>query len=504
MKWIEPHTGRIALIGFVFLVMGGTALSEQEFVFELEPEEEEEQSRWERLTEREDEIQTEDPLVVAILNRPLILNGQYEVVFNYIDRIPVGTETNEYGQLLFEQEIETEAFYGIMPTLSLFIQLRFAMEEDLLSETPDDVSDTFVERGEMWLNWTEVLGSRVSLEGGRLDFEDDRLWWWDEDLDAVRLIYETDQLEIALAGAEEVAPARTDRSYIDPEHEDVTRWIAEVSLDWSEHHALQFFALYQDDRSGTEAPGTVIASDREDESDAELTWLGIRAAGAFEFEGGTLLGYWIDAGRVKGRETLLETEEVPPVVNGFSKYVEVDEVIRHDVRGWAVDTGLTLALPTAGEPRFTVGWARGSGDNKPDNGSDTAFRQTGINGNECAFGGVERFQIYGEILDPELSNLTVVTAGIGFSLMEASSIDVVLHDYRLVEPADELRDSRLDAELNEVDRDLGTGIDLILGLEEWDAVQFRITASAFQTGMAFGVDQDTWIYGSLFEMRFAF
>lgn len=488
----------ICLTGLFLFGIPPGVMSEQEFAFILQPEEEEEQSPWERLTEREDEIQTEDPLVIAFLNRPLVLSGQYEAVVDYIDRLPVGTGSNSYGRLLFEQELEAEAFYAVTPAISAFFQLRFAMEEDLLSETPEDVSDRFIERGEMWVNWAGIAGSPVSLEVGRLDFEDDRLWWWDEDLDAARLIYEADLFEIALAVAEELAPARSDRSYIDPEHENLTRWIAEISLDWNDHHALQLFVLHQNDRSGTEAPGAVIASDREDESDAELTWLGVRAAGAFVFEGGTLLGYWADAGRVLGRETLLETEDVPP------KYVEVDEVVRKDVSGWGVDTGLTLALPTAGEPRFTLGWAWGSGDRRTDSGTDSAYRQTGIHGNECAFGGVERFQIYGEILDPELSNISIVTAGLGFSLMESSSIDLVLHDYRLVQPAGELRDSRLDAELNESDLDLGSGVDLILGLEEWDAVQFRITASAFHTGKAFGVDRDQWIYSTLFEFRFAF
>uniref|UniRef100_UPI00356597AE hypothetical protein n=1 Tax=Pontiella sp. TaxID=2837462 RepID=UPI00356597AE len=143
----------ICLTGLFLFGIPPGVMSEQEFAFILQPEEEEEQSPWERLTEREDEIQTEDPLVIAFLNRPLVLSGQYEAVVDYIDRLPVGTGSNSYGRLLFEQELEAEAFYAVTPAISAFFQLRFAMEEDLLSETPEDVSDRFIERGEMWVNW---------------------------------------------------------------------------------------------------------------------------------------------------------------------------------------------------------------------------------------------------------------------------------------------------------------------------------------------------------------
>ena len=89
------------------------------------------------------------------------------------------------------------------------------MPEDLLSDTVDEISDLFVERGEMWLYSENIAGSHVNLDLGRLDFEDERRWWWDEDLDAVRVAYETETLEVVLAVARELGPSRSDQ----------TRWI---------------------------------------------------------------------------------------------------------------------------------------------------------------------------------------------------------------------------------------------------------------------------------------
>ena len=272
---------------------------------------EEVQALRERLTEREDETRVEEPLIVDFLGRPLALTGQYDVALEHYDRLALGDPAKRRGQLLLDQELELEAFYTFSKSLSFFAQLRLGLEEDLDSETPEGASGFFAERGEMWLFLKNVVGSRFSLDLGRLNFEDDRRWWWDEELDAVRLIYEAGGFEIAVAAAHEIAPARSDRSFIEPEHDGVFRAIAELSWDWRPDHAVQFFALFQNDRSATEIPRAIIRRARNDESEAELAWMGFRAAGACDFGGRGALGYWLDAGGVIGNERRAVAEELP-------------------------------------------------------------------------------------------------------------------------------------------------------------------------------------------------
>lgn len=179
------------------------------------------------------------------------------------------------------------------------------------------------------------------------------------------------------------------------------------------------------------------------------------------------------------------------------------ERTRRSVRGWAVDAGATWVLPWALEPRLTVAFAQGSGDGDPGRGADESFRQTGVEGNEVAFGGVERFARYGEILEPELSNLRVATLGLGIPLLRRSSLDLVLHDYRLVERADSLRDARLDLELAG-SRHVGSGADLVLALEEWDRFQMTAIASAFRAGETVAERRERWTYGGFLSLRLAF
>ncbi len=470
--------------GLVLLLLVATAATGEE-VQELR----------ERLTEREDENRVREPFTVEVFGRPLSLNGQYEVALEYFDRLTLGDVTNRYGRVLLGQELEGEAFYSFGPALSLFAQVRLVLEKDLDSDTPQGVSDLFVERGELWLYAGQVAGLPLSFEVGRLDFEDDRLWWWDEDLDAVRVTYENaaETFELALAAARELFSARSDRSFVEPKHEKLFRLIAEASWDWHPNHAIQFFALVHEDHSPTEQPGDIIPPDREDDSDAELIWVGIRVAGAADFDKRGVLGYWLDVGAVQGDERVVETEDN-----------EVQDVTSQDVRGWALDAGFTWLLPVTADPRITVGYAIGSGDSNPDDGTDRAFRQTGLHANEPGFGGVQRFNGYGRLLEPELSNLAIFTASIGCSLFTWSSVDLVFHDYRLVERAGSLRDSRLEAELTGEHRELGQGVDLVLAFEEWERVEIEISGSVFRAGQAFGDDRGEWIFGSFVAVRVAF
>jgi alginate production protein len=415
------------------------------------------------------------------------LGGEYELELNFVQQRVVDRSVEPTHRLLLEHGIELEAFYSLGEPLSIFAQLKLEQDKDLLENSADDVSDYFVEREEMWLFSENILGSHVSIDVGRLNFEDDRRWWWDENLDAVRIAYERETFEITLALAQELASDRTDLSYVDSEHENVLRVIGEASWDFAANHSLQLFFLRQDDHSGRERVGEEVSEKRGDDSDARLTWIGARGIGIFELGAPGLLGYWLDAARVGGSERLAELSDPS------DGRVTVEEVARHGVNGWGVDVGGSWLLPVAYEPRLFAGYAYGSRE----------FRQTGIEVNEAGFGGVERFDHYGFLLEPDLSNLGIVTAGVGVSLLRSSSLDLVYHHYRQVQAADSLNGSRLDFELTGESRDVGQEIDLVLALEEWEQLEFEFAASALRAGDAFA-DAGSWCYGGLFTVRFAF
>jgi hypothetical protein len=461
-------------------------------------EEKEDEGLRQHLTEREDKRRPLEPWSFDVCGRPLTIGGEYEIEVDSIRRRVYDPEPGTPNRVFLEQGLELEVFYSFGPELSLFAQARPTMEEDLLPDTFEEVSDYYVERGEMWLYSENIAGTHLNFDIGHLDFEDDRRWWWDDELDALRIAWELESVEIAFAAARELLPDRSDRDYVDPEQDGVLRLIGEAAWDWHDDHSLQAFLLHQEDQSDVDQPGEMVRTSREDDTDAWLTWLGARATGVVDLGAPGLLGYWLDTALVRGEQRVAELGEPS---NGRS---QVEELVRRDVSGWAIDLGLSVMLGLALEPRLYAGYAHGSGDESPDSATDRSFRQTGIQDNEAGYGGVERFSHYGFLFDPELSNLGVWTLGAGLSLFDSSSLDFVYHRYRQVELADSLPDSRLEATLTGENHAIGQEIDLVLAIEEWERLELFFVASGFRADRAFGEHDGEWSYGGVAALRYAF
>jgi hypothetical protein len=462
-------------------------------------EEEVEEGLRQRLTEREDKRRPPVPWSTVVFGRRLAVGGEYELEVG-LEQPGVGDEPGDQNDRLWMAHgLEVEAFYRVARKLSAFVQAEWIWEEDLLSRSAEQLSGAFVERGEMWLYWEDLADLGLHLDVGRLDFEDERRWWWDDEIDGVRLELERDEWDVSVAFVRELFSRRSDQTWVEPEHERVARVIVEAGWEVAEDHQLEAFALLQRDHSHTEHPGERVREEREDEFDADLLWLGARAMGVTHVGPAGHLGYWLDAGWVDGDERVVGFEDVA----GGEELV-AESVERFDVRGWALDVGVNWMPPLRVEPRLFVGYAIGSGDDSPGSGRDRSYRQTQLQANEAGFGGVERFGHYGLLLEPELSNLGVLTVGAGIALGRSSSLDLVWHHHRLVELADELRDARYDAELTGRSRDVGQEIDLVLALEEWERFECELTLAGFRAGHAFGAERGDWSFGAFAAVRWAF
>lgn len=480
------------LVGMLLLANAAVAVGQES--------EAETQSLRERLTEREDENRVEEPWSFDVAGRPLVISGEIEFEQEAIEHLEVGDAGQHQGQWLLEPGVEAELFYSFGAPLSVFVQLRLAGAYELRDQAGRSRSDTVLERGEMWLASERIAGSGWSVEVGSLDFEDDRLWWWDEDLDAVRVAWEREALEVSVALAQELLPRRSDRGYIEPEHDEVARVIVEASWDWADEHALELFALRHDDHSSPAIVGERVRPGREDESDSELLFLGLRASGALASARAGSFAYWLDLAQVHGDEQLAEIE-FDTDTGGEAVVVETES---QRVRGTAFELGATWMIPLQGQPRLTLSLARGSGDHDDEDGIDRSFRQTGVHANEIGFGGVQRFHHYGLVLDPELSNLDARGLGFGVSILRASSLDLLWNRYRLRHPSDELRDAGIDLVLDETGRDLGQALDLVIAIEEWERFELELDLAAFKPGRSVLAEDRSWVWGGLLGLRLAF
>jgi alginate production protein len=330
------------------------------------------------------------------------------------------------------------------------------------------------------------------LQIGRQNFEEPRQWWWDDDLDAVALRYRGSSLSWEWAVARQVAQLDFLRSRIEPEEEGVWRVLSRASWRYQPGHQFDLFFLHHRDLSSTPGVGASIRASREDESDAQLSWGGLRASGKEPVGGFGLLSYWADLGLVAGRELFLEVDDAP------HQRKIVSQRQRHKIFGRAVDVGARWATEFAGRPIFTLSYAVGSGDRRLNRGADHGFRQTGLQSND------EEFRTYGELLRPELANLRIPTVAIAFPFMVKSQIEIAYRNFRQLYAAPFLRDARIDAKPTGKRKNIGNEWMLSALIKEWKNFEIEIVGAAFRAGSAYGTASGTMAYSFFTKLSYEF
>lgn len=452
------------------------------------------------ITRRNDERRPEDQLALVVLDRPLVIGGELSSTVRgrrdfRIDPLRDDDEVN------LDNWLDVELFYPIERWLFVFLEGKFGYEADVFAEDGVRDRETKIQRGQSWIQAHDLAESGLSLRLGRQNFQDAREWWWDADLDAVRGIYEVGNFEFQLAVARELAPIQTNRGFIEPALDDTTFVLGQATWYYARRNQLDLFVAHRHDRSDRPQVGDQLREDREDRFDGTLSWLGIRASGRIRPEtGGRKLGrldYWADLALVQGQETQFRFGSV----RNQPDRSEVRERETRDVLGWGADLGVTWS-PHVRWPRLTLAYAYGSGGDEGSRSTDGAFRQTGLQDNNDKFRGANSFKFYGEILRPELSNLHILTVGLGLPILDNSSIELVYHRYRQDAAAASLRETRLKASPTGEDRDIGHAVDLVIGLEEWRQWEVELIGSWFRAGDAFGDKSGRDAQQILFEIQY--
>lgn len=402
----------------------------------------------------------------------LQFEGEFEFKIDWLKNIALAERPQDDVQLS-EQELQFGLSYQRERFLA-FGEIKLVGDQAVFADDTPNMSETALERGEMWLLFKQVFDSNFSVQIGRQNFMEPRLWWWDQDLDAARFYYTRAPWRLYVGVAEELWPVSTNQDFIDPKEQNVKRLLAFANWISSEKLALDGFFLTQRDESDTPAVDSVIENVQIDEADANLTWAGLRATGAFSLSRGGKLRYRVDTGVVTGNETLVVLEDATP---GSSS---VTGTQKRNVRGWALDLGATWTLPLRGNPTLELIYAYGSGDDNPNDGTDSAFRQTGLQDQD------EEFRDYGVVLRPELSNLRIATLALGLPVYSGTRLTLGYHYFRQVDAAPFLRDTGIDVQPTGASKDIGNEFSLVVQLRKWEDLQMDIIAGSFKAGSAFG------------------
>ncbi|MCA9502305.1 MAG: alginate export family protein [Spirochaetaceae bacterium] len=489
-------------------------------------------TRRDSLIAREDRKRLARPIALPVFGRELRLSGRltldHEAQIERLLRfdLELAERADDYArgrrpvddELDTDQRLELDLFYPFTDDIAIYLAAQAEWRHLVHSDYAQEQSRWTVSRREAWLYWGGLFDTPLAVQVGAQRYSDEREWWWDRDLDSVRLRWDAKRLHVSIGVGEQLLPRDLGRDRIDPEEEEVLRILGEAWWEYWPDHSIALRGLHQDDQSDDyhrlgalcvrppPFPSPFYTSgcidrSREDESDAELTWLGGELAGRVKPGALGLVRYWLDGAVVFGRESFYDFAG-PDRARGTGRSVLLRN--HHEVFGYGLDVGAYWELPLPLRPTLIAGWAFGSGRLGDFQERQRGFRQTGLQDDTDKFGGVATFNYYGELLDPELANLEVWTAGLGFRFLRASSLDLVYHRYAQDELAAYLRDANLRRRPYGRDRDLGDELDVVLGIEEWERFEIKAVFAVFWPGQAFGRGEDRESYlGSLrFRMNF--
>jgi hypothetical protein len=370
--------------------------------------------------------------------------------------------------------------------------------------------NNFLEWRQSYLQFNNLGDQPFSVTAGRQRVRESYGDWWNQDFDAVRLSYDTTLFRGFVLAGQNLFSYNTSEEFRH-DNKDIFRTIAEGS--W-QYHYQQFFEtrlMYQDDHSGIGDIGDVEAANDPNNTDGQLAWAGVRAAGKAPsfIDSADKIIYRADLMGVAGHEDFDTTAPA-----GSSSLV-VTGTDGRDVLGWAFDGAVDIPLALAAKPMIHLGYAYGSGDDDSGDGTDNAFRQSGLEGNFSHLGVLSKnVSNYGTVLRPELSNIHILSAGVTMPLFTASDGGIVYRYYRLAEPTTGLSSSGVNNTLNGRDRDLGHGLDLLFNTDLYQNtnqrngriqdVYLRSSLGAFRAGSAYGSNEGEVAGRGLVELGFNF
>lgn len=344
-----------------------------------------------------------------------------------------------------EDDIEVEADLGLLYDNAGAVRayLEFNLSSEKLGGSGPADRDLILDVNEAYVAIRSEDRNQV-LTFGRWLVSDDREWLFDEELDGIHFFHRGPEFAFELMYAREQILQKDLLGRHDDDKPDHFYIRAYSNLPGDGIGSI--YGLYQMGRNF---------------GDPDLLWVGGALTGRTEND----IKYWAEFAHVRGKEN------------------------NRDVRGFGLDVGLTKTFKQRRlNPRLTAGIAFGSGDDG--SGTDGAFRQTGIQDNSKRFGGRKSIRYYGEVFDPELSNLVVLTLGAGIDWLEDSTVDVMYHYNFQHRTSASIRDSALDQTPSGRSRDLGHEIDVIVAIREFENVEIDFFGGVFFPGSAFGPGRD--------------
>lgn len=136
--------------------------------------------------QRIDDRRPEEPFTVSPFGQPVQLTGSWEYTDEQRRNFDL-ERARERDRRVREHEIKLEARTRPSADSEVFVQAVGLHETRRTQGSTGSTKAKSLERGQTWVRFDRVGGSRWSLQAGRVPLIDRRAWWWDDDLDALRV-----------------------------------------------------------------------------------------------------------------------------------------------------------------------------------------------------------------------------------------------------------------------------------------------------------------------------
>ena len=291
---------------------------------------------------------------------------------------------------------------------------------------------------ELYLQSYGLFDNRLNYLIGRKQLLDKRSWWIDKPMDVVGIfnLHDLYRYEIYAGGRLNNSTLFSDDTSLETNLKHTKFIMAHFDDEWHYLNHLSLFGLKEK---------TDLLSNKKD-----MHWLGVRLFGDRYINRQDRIRYWIDTGINNGE------------YNNQSK------------KGFAYDIGAIYKKDA--NYSFGLSYAYGSEEYKQpifaDNKSN--FLQNDI-----------KFRYYGEFLDPELTNISILSIYATYKPSIEKTYILSLHNYRQNSFSNVLHTTSYIIPTNNIQKNIGQEVDLLYQYQLSLRYKYKITFSYFKGGSAF-------------------
>ncbi len=372
-------------------------------------------------------------------------------------------------------------------TGNLFFDADIRATHEYDRYTGQSNSRAYVEVNRLSVEIPSLFNTLLSAKVGRMTFRDKQTWWYDNELDALKLFHKETLLSWELSFAGRLSDERANAGDQRVSLKGTKTVIAHLDYQYYYQHHLELFGVHENNGQDKYPLGAVVGFDNVITEYRKMSWLGARAHGEFDEQ----YFYWGNIAYVKGdAQNLGFTNNA----DGLSQVTSVNNI---SANGLGFDFG---GLYKAHNYGFGFSYAYGQGES----GSQGLFLQPSSSNNKGYILGKTRYRYYGEMLDPELSNIQILSLYAGTIAFENTYLEFNYHKYTQNIASAQLKSSNLITQTNGLSKDIGQGVDVIWGGKFDSRQEVQLIISGFFGGGAFAnVSQKKDGYRAVIDYKFS-